>query len=188
MNRKTNKVENGAVARLIRTIGFFLVLLASLVLGVHSLESINVEFINDLIAPINEVINSDLEFLTQHIYVVLLSGLLMLIWTQSRSYFSRVFITVVTLLVTFVVNSIPQTFEIIDFVDVRNIIPFLKSSQAINDIFIDFFSITKWLVLIIALPILLLFMLLRSEEHTSELQSRPHLVCRLLLEKKKKKK
>src|SRR5690554_7772667 len=31
-------------------------------------------------------------------------------------------------------------------------------------------------------------MLGRSEEHTSELQSRPHLVCRLLLEKKKKKK
>src|SRR3712207_7808544 len=26
----------------------------------------------------------------------------------------------------------------------------------------------------------------RSEEHTSELQSRPYLVCRLLLEKKKK--
>src|SRR5690625_6816604 len=32
-----------------------------------------------------------------------------------------------------------------------------------------------------------LFMLARSEEHTSELQSRGHLVCRLLLEKKKKK-
>src|SRR2546422_7666742 len=29
---------------------------------------------------------------------------------------------------------------------------------------------------------------LRSEEHTSELQSRLHLVCRLLLEKKKNKK
>src|SRR3989442_8994085 len=28
----------------------------------------------------------------------------------------------------------------------------------------------------------------RSEEHTSELQSRPHLVCRLLLEKKKRNK
>src|SRR3989442_4758122 len=27
--------------------------------------------------------------------------------------------------------------------------------------------------------------LMRSEEHTSELQSRPHLVCRLLLEKTK---
>src|SRR2546422_10817606 len=31
-------------------------------------------------------------------------------------------------------------------------------------------------------------LMLRSEEHTSELQSRLHLVCRLLLEKKKKKK
>src|SRR5205809_1882350 len=29
------------------------------------------------------------------------------------------------------------------------------------------------------------FWLMRSEEHTSELQSRLHLVCRLLLEKKK---
>src|SRR3712207_8367596 len=29
------------------------------------------------------------------------------------------------------------------------------------------------------------FVLLRSEEHTSELQSRQYLVCRLLLEKKK---
>src|SRR5690554_515624 len=33
---------------------------------------------------------------------------------------------------------------------------------------------------------LLFVTLIRSEEHTSELQSRPHLVCRLLLEKKKK--
>src|SRR3989442_6977723 len=32
----------------------------------------------------------------------------------------------------------------------------------------------------------LAYFALRSEEHTSELQSRPHLVCRLLLEKKKK--
>src|SRR2546429_5655408 len=33
---------------------------------------------------------------------------------------------------------------------------------------------------------LLVLTLARSEEHTSELQSRLHLVCRLLLEKKKK--
>src|SRR5690554_7530236 len=32
------------------------------------------------------------------------------------------------------------------------------------------------------------WIMIRSEEHTSELQSRPHLVCRLLLEKKKKEK
>src|SRR3989442_7847710 len=30
----------------------------------------------------------------------------------------------------------------------------------------------------------LIFRIERSEEHTSELQSRPHIVCRLLLEKK----
>src|SRR5690554_2720556 len=34
----------------------------------------------------------------------------------------------------------------------------------------------------------ILIFMARSEEHTSELQSRPHLVCRLLLEKKKKNK
>src|SRR5438874_5647628 len=35
-------------------------------------------------------------------------------------------------------------------------------------------------------PLLVCAILLRSEEHTSELQSRRDLVCRLLLEKKKK--
>src|SRR5436305_3402120 len=34
-------------------------------------------------------------------------------------------------------------------------------------------------------PVRVAFLENRSEEHTSELQSRPHLVCRLLLEKKK---
>src|SRR3712207_9154300 len=37
-------------------------------------------------------------------------------------------------------------------------------------------------------PDLVVIELRRSEEHTSELQSRQYLVCRLLLEKKKKKK
>src|SRR3712207_7135028 len=38
-----------------------------------------------------------------------------------------------------------------------------------------------------AIPVSLLGRHQRSEEHTSELQSRQYLVCRLLLEKKKKK-
>ena len=38
----------------------------------------------------------------------------------------------------------------------------------------------------IVLAIFVLFATSRSEEHTSELQSRRNLVCRLLLEKKKK--
>src|SRR5690625_5964336 len=38
---------------------------------------------------------------------------------------------------------------------------------------------------LVAVPVLGVPGLARSEEHTSELQSRGHLVCRLLLEKKK---
>src|SRR2546429_4090962 len=43
-----------------------------------------------------------------------------------------------------------------------------------------------WLRRIALQPDAILQGYLRSEEHTSELQSRLHLVCRLLLEKKKK--
>src|SRR6266498_5017459 len=47
-------------------------------------------------------------------------------------------------------------------------------------------SFTNWGVML-ASPPTRSFPLARSEEHTSELQSRPHIVCRLLLEKKKQK-
>src|SRR2546429_6859384 len=40
--------------------------------------------------------------------------------------------------------------------------------------------------MLLARAALVSILLLESEEHTSELQSRLHLVCRLLLEKKKK--
>src|SRR5690554_3289748 len=45
-----------------------------------------------------------------------------------------------------------------------------------------------WLRVVGVDHVIMLIHLPRSEEHTSELQSRPHLVCRLLLEKKKKNK
>src|SRR2546430_3081439 len=41
---------------------------------------------------------------------------------------------------------------------------------------------------VIVFAVFLILGLLRSEEHTSELQSQSNLVCRLLLEKKKKRK
>src|SRR5438445_1261279 len=49
----------------------------------------------------------------------------------------------------------------------------------------DFFILLVWKFDRLARN--LLFSVTRSEEHTSELQSRQYLVCRLLLEKKKKK-
>src|SRR5690554_6993876 len=50
----------------------------------------------------------------------------------------------------------------------------------------DLITIEPWRAK--AFPVIKDLVVDRSEEHTSELQSRPHLVCRLLLEKKKKKK
>src|SRR5207253_9161502 len=48
------------------------------------------------------------------------------------------------------------------------------------------FRIAAVLALLVLAPVFVLgAAVLRSEEHTSELQSRGHLVCRLLLEKKK---
>src|SRR5258708_29805674 len=52
-----------------------------------------------------------------------------------------------------------------------------------------FRSVSSWTIppeLSAALPLSRRFAPRRSEEHTSELQSPDHLVCRLLLEKKKK--
>src|SRR5947199_378400 len=49
-----------------------------------------------------------------------------------------------------------------------------------------FRGLALWLIFIDHLPPNILTWFTRSEEHTSELQSLRHLVCRLLLEKKKK--
>src|SRR2546422_1710807 len=69
------------------------------------------------------------------------------------------------------------------------------SERTLSQVLTRRFSRVAWTALAgYALVVVLLFAVaemalrrsLRSEEHTSELQSRLHLVCRLLLEKKKK--
>src|SRR5690625_6684285 len=49
----------------------------------------------------------------------------------------------------------------------------------------NMFEFVTFLGISIVLAFIILYFIYRSEEHTSELQSRGHLVCRLLLEKKK---
>src|SRR5690554_7572966 len=67
--------------------------------------------------------------------------------------------------------------------------PILSSSLAIYDAFVSTtcpIKISSPIVITSAsISVVVGIFYLRSEEHTSELQSRPHLVCRLLLEKKK---
>src|SRR5947209_14406615 len=54
--------------------------------------------------------------------------------------------------------------------------------------FVHFFGFHKGKFIFIIIKFIVFFLnKYRSEEHTSELQSRQYLVCRLLLEKKKKK-
>src|SRR3712207_7360017 len=50
-----------------------------------------------------------------------------------------------------------------------------------------FARMRDFIIAVFLVNLLVAVVLLRSEEHTSELQSRQYLVCRLLLEKKKNK-
>src|SRR5436309_6485870 len=66
---------------------------------------------------------------------------------------------------------------------------FLTGEPALADRYfpwlVNFLSPAYWVYLVMAVTVLFNAMK-RSEEHTSELQSRENLVCRLLLDKKKR--
>src|SRR5690554_7309037 len=67
--------------------------------------------------------------------------------------------------------------------NITNIVLILGVTALISPILVSSQILRKELPILAGVTVLAA----RSEEHTSELQSRPHLVCRLLLEKKKKK-
>src|SRR5690625_4369761 len=77
------------------------------------------------------------------------------------------------------------------FLDLYNLYYVLESKKLINDLSNDELTNVKKEIGNYPIELVIergnLYDLWRSEEHTSELQSRGHLVCRLLLEKKKKK-
>src|SRR5207253_11342878 len=62
-----------------------------------------------------------------------------------------------------------------------------KHSEEIKGSSLDEKQVARVLQLLAKYDVLTEIAAIRSEEHTSELQSRGHLVCRLLLEKKNKK-
>src|SRR3712207_7491498 len=71
---------------------------------------------------------------------------------------------------------------------------YLQSVMGLPSVFLHSWGVLSWTVVFLNLTLafdILYYLapnahLPRSEEHTSELQSRQYLVCRLLLEKKKK--
>src|SRR2546423_13895375 len=68
-------------------------------------------------------------------------------------------------------------------------LPIFNTPITLEVMQVTFYKRQAFLILIIQLPVYvfaIITMSSRSEEHTSELQSLAYLVCRLLLEKKKK--
>src|SRR5690554_7024750 len=76
-------------------------------------------------------------------------------------------------------NILPDDIEIVPFIDRTDLVNTTVSTVSKN--LIEGILLVSFIVFIF----LFNWRTTRSEEHTSELQSRPHLVCRLLLEKKK---
>src|SRR5687768_1720516 len=123
-----------------------------------------------------------------------LAGLLAFFYELVPSY--GVAITLLTLSVMLVLT--PLTWKSTrSMLEMQRLQPEIKKlqqkhkgdRQKLNEELMAFYKEHKVNPLGGCLPMLLqLPVFLRSEEHTSELQSRLHLVCRLLLEKKKKKK
>lgn len=151
-----NKVYNGPFGKLIRTIGYLAILVGSALLAIKSLKLIDVEFINNLINPVNDFLSEDLVFLIDYSVFFLFAGLILLLWTQSKSYFGRIFITLVTVAVALVVENIVLT-------DV-NIFPFLPEIGQINNLLGSYFDSIKYLQLIQVLPLLMIFILLGSKK------------------------
>src|SRR5690625_5493860 len=74
--------------------------------------------------------------------------------------------------------------ELLDDIFVGMHTMFVDTLLKLDILFSEYFVIGDLSVVHFLIYYLILFMFMRSEEHTSELQSRGHLVCRLLLEKK----
>lgn len=91
------KVLNNAVGKLIRTIGFFVIFISAALLALIYLKSLNVAAINNQIIPVLDFIERDIPFLFDYLLTFLVGGFILLLWTQSNNYFTRIFVTLLAL-------------------------------------------------------------------------------------------
>lgn len=149
MNRK---VVNGSTARIFRNISFILLLLASFILGVKSLVSIDWNLLNNIFNPINNFINNELNFINDYLYLILFLGLLGLLWTQTNNLFTKIFVTVVSLIVILINDNMPGGITVIDF---------LPNLNFINKLLDDLVMKHNWVLLVIRfLPLLFIYLTL----------------------------
>src|SRR5690625_5416653 len=99
----------------------------------------------------------------------LLGGIIAVIWTDAIQSIILILGAIISLL--FLIFSLPGGFG--QYIEVAA----QHNKFSLGDFGLSLTESTFWVVFI--------YGIFRSEEHTSELQSRGHLVCRLLLEKKK---
>lgn len=144
------KVQNGPLTRLIRTIGYLLILVSSLVISVTALNLLNVGFITTNILPVTNFIDNNLEKVTTFKYLILTVGLIVLMWTQSKSLFFRIFNTILVTLSVIVI-------AVLD----KEVFGFIINNSGLQTMFTDLVTKFEWFKgAIFLIPLFFVYLLL----------------------------
>lgn len=155
-----NKVSNGSIARVVRTISYVLVLLSSFTLGVKTIVLIDWNFINTIFDPINSFISSDLSFLNNYLLLLLLIGFLGLVWTQSKNLIMQIITTVLLISVSLIYDNVNMSGN---YYLLGKVIDFLPNIGFINDLLATHFASFNWLGLVVLiLPLLFVYIIVNS--------------------------
>ena len=115
-----NKVSNGPLGKLLRTIGFILVLVASVVLATVNVRVLDIGFINNQLGFVYDFINDHLSFLFDYSYLILTGGIFLLVWTVSRNLFLQIVSSVLAVLVI-IAHDQSAAAKVIPFLTLPNI-------------------------------------------------------------------
>lgn len=101
-----NKINNGPITKLIRTIGYVFIGLASLILFLNKGATLNYDWLNNIINPINNFIENQLPaFVQNSFYLIFIVGLFILLFTQTRSWFIKIFVTIIGVFIILALNQ-----------------------------------------------------------------------------------
>lgn len=142
-----NKTNNGPITKLIRTIGYVFIGLASLILLVNKGATLNYDWLNNIINPINNFIENQLPaFVQNSFYLIFIVGLFILLFTQTRSWFIKIFVTIIGV---FIILALNQTTE--------GILPFSTGNiEFINQILAANIWIEMILLILVLFPLYLI--------------------------------